>query len=84
MLLTRVSGPSLDRAGRKPWIEVIVGPRLPARCSQWMPSSKNASPPAIVSSLRQSSGRLQAMRDSREMGEDHLADDAIAQQPPQA
>ena len=27
-------------------------------CSQWMPSSKNASPPAIVSSLRQSSAVL--------------------------
>ena len=37
---------------------MIVGPRLPARCSQWMPSSKNASPPAIVSSLRQSSAVL--------------------------
>ena len=27
-------------------------------CSQWMPSSKNASPPAIASSLRQSSAVL--------------------------
>jgi hypothetical protein len=34
---------------------VMRGPRLPAMCSQWIPSSKKASPPAIVSSLRQSS-----------------------------
>ena len=43
---------------------MIVGPRLPARCSQWMPSSKNASPPAIVSSLRQSSAVFSRLRDA--------------------
>ncbi len=59
MLLGRLSGPvSCVSVGRKPWIDVIAGPRLPARCSQWMPSSKKASPPAIVSSLRQSPSAL--------------------------
>src|SRR6266699_2298366 len=55
MLLARRSGPPSETEGRNPTIAVIRGPRLPARCSQWIPSSKNASPPAIVSSLRQSS-----------------------------
>ena len=54
MLFARLSGPSRDTEGRYPSIDTMFGPRLPAICSQWMPSSKNASPPAMVSSLRQS------------------------------
>ena len=48
-----------------------------------MPSSKNASPPAIASSLRQSSARLEPLRDRREVREHHLADRALGEQPPQ-
>ena len=52
-------------------------------CSQWMPSSKKASPPAIVSSLRQSSARLEPVGQRRELREHQLADRAIREQPPQ-
>ena len=59
------------------------GPRLPARCSQWMPSSKNASPPAIVSSLRQSSAVFSRLAIVAEVREHHLADHAVGEQPAQ-
>ena len=51
---------SLDRV-------TICGPRLPARCSQWMPSSKNASPPAIALVVPPVVRRLEPLRDGREV-----------------
>ena len=52
-------------------------------CSQWMPSSKNASPPAIVFVVAPVVRRLQPACDGREVREHHLADRAVGQQPPQ-
>ena len=59
----------------------MTGPRLLATCSQWMPSSKKASPPASVSSWRPVPGRLQAVGQRREVREDHVADGPVGQEP---
>ena len=57
-----------------PGAETMRGPRLPAMCSQWMPSSKKASPPAMASSLRQSSAAFRRWAMVVKCGEHHLAD----------
>ena len=80
MLLTRVSGPSRDGAGRKPVMLVIFGPRLAGQVQPvdaFLEERVAAGHRLVVAPVVRG---LQPLDDAAEVAEHHLADHAVGQQ----
>ena len=78
MLLTRLSGPSLDGAGRKPRIEMIFGPRLAGQVEPmdaFFEEGVAAGHRFVVAPVVLG---FQALDDAAEVAEDHVADEPSA------